>query len=72
MKAIKIRGRLHLISRRAMSGYRTFCGKTASFGHQVYELKLEEINCPICAAEKCQEEFENCPTTIDYDNDCAP
>jgi len=48
LKAIKIRSQLHVISHNKMSGYRTLCGKTASFGHQVYRLKVKEITCPEC------------------------
>jgi len=49
MKAIKIRGQLHAIKRNERHGYRTLCGKLASFGHTVFEVKVDEITCPSCA-----------------------
>ncbi len=52
VKAIRIRGQLHKVSHRGMSGYRTICGKTASFGHQVYQLNPQEVTCPECTIKK--------------------
>jgi len=51
VEAIKIRGRTHQVKHRAMSGYKTVCGKTASFGHSVYQIHRDELDCPICRAE---------------------
>ena len=48
MKAIKIRGQLHAIRHNEMRGYRTLCGKLASFGHSVSKVKVNEITCPDC------------------------
>lgn len=55
VKGVKIRGKNHIIKHNGMSGYRTFCGKTASFGHQVYQFKMEEVTCPDCIRVKGQE-----------------
>jgi hypothetical protein len=48
VKAIRIRSQLHEVSHNVMSGYKTLCGKMASFGHSVYQIKPEEITCPEC------------------------
>jgi len=48
MKAIKIRGQVHAIKHNVMSGYRTFCGKSVSFGHRVFNVDPEEITCRAC------------------------
>ena len=49
IKAVKIRSQVHAIRHNVMSGYRTLCGKTASFGHPVSRVKVDEITCPGCA-----------------------
>lgn len=51
VKAIKIRGQSHRIKHHTMAGYKTVCGKTASFGHSVYWIHRDELDCPICRAE---------------------
>jgi len=48
MRAIKIRSQFHAIKHNVMSGYRTLCGKSASFGHTVFNVDPEEITCRAC------------------------
>lgn len=34
--------------------------------------KIELVSTAVAEAEKRRKEFESCPTSIDYDNDCDP
>lgn len=74
VKAVKIRNQVHAIRHNVMSGYRTLCGKTASFGHPVLNLKSEEITCRGCTdvilAEAGIEEYAERLRKID-EGDCA-
>ncbi|MBA7660446.1 hypothetical protein ES703_68448 [subsurface metagenome] len=55
VKAIRIQSQLHIICHRGVSGYKTLCGKTASFGHQVHQLEPGEITCPECVGRQRSE-----------------
>lgn len=51
VKAIKIRGQLHKIKNRTMTGYKMVCGKGASFGHIVYQIDRGNLGCIECQQE---------------------
>jgi len=48
VKAVKIRGQWHIVDHPVMSGLKTACGKTVSFGKTVHCIKLDEIECAKC------------------------
>ena len=50
VKAIEIRGQLHAINCNVMTGFKTLCGKRASFGHSVTRAEPDKLDCPTCRA----------------------
>lgn len=54
ISAIKIVGKLHIVKSRKMYGYKTECGKAASYARTLYKVNLGDVSCLECANSQKQ------------------